>query len=372
MKKTLALLLALVMVLSLTACGAKSEPAPAAAPAEAAPAEAAPAEAAPAEAAPAEAAAEVDFGDAVTLTLAHIRPEGSSADIAIKAFCEEVTTATNGTVTFEIYPASQLGDYTQVFEQVMVGDVDMQFATIPTSVDKFFGIGNAAYVATTWAEAKEVFATGGAVQDAITKRASEVGITNLCMYPFYFGGIALGVDPVDPTNPDAQNGIKIRVPSMTSFEKTAENLGYLGTPLPSSETFTSMQTGVVDGAIGMGAEGYYSNLGDLTKYFLPINDHFECWNLIINSEKFASLSAAQQDAIKTAATNLEAKRWEVAEAETDTYIEKLKTDYNVTVIEFTDEELAAFAAKVRENVWPLIREDFGGELFDQVTAAVLK
>lgn len=48
MKKAIALILALVMVFALCACGQTAAPAPAAAPAEAAPAEAAPAEAAPA------------------------------------------------------------------------------------------------------------------------------------------------------------------------------------------------------------------------------------------------------------------------------------------------------------------------------------
>ena len=114
MKRLIALLVGLVMIFSLTACGGSDS-----------------------------GSAGGDEGgesEAVTLTLAHIRPEGSSADLAIKEFCDEVTELSGGTITFEIYPASQLGDYTAVFERVMIGDVDMQFATLPTSVDKFFGI----------------------------------------------------------------------------------------------------------------------------------------------------------------------------------------------------------------------------------------
>ena len=335
MKKVIALLLVAVMLFSLAACG--------------------------------DSGSSSKKEEEVTITLAHIRPEGSSADIAIKAFCEEVTELSGGTVKFEIYPASQLGDYTTVFERVMIGDVDMQCATVPTSVDKFFGISNCCYLASNWTEAKAMFASGSPIGSAVEKKLADYGIKYLCMYPFYFGGIALGVDAIDPTNPDAQNGIKIRVPSMTSFEKCAENLGYLGTPLASSETFTSMQTGVVDGAIGMGAEGYYSNLGDLVKYYLPINDHFECWNFIMNMDKFNSLSEKQQQAFTTAAQHAEAKRWEVAEAETAEYEKKLADEYGVTVVQYTDEQLAAFASKCRANVWPLVRDDFGGELFDQVT-----
>jgi len=40
------------------------------------------------------------------------------------------------------------------------------------------------------------------------------------------------------------------------------------------------------------------------------------------------------------------------------------------VYEFTDEELATFAKKVREEVWPVIKEDFGEELFNAVVDSI--
>jgi len=360
MKKTLCMLMALVMLFTcLAGCGAKETEAPAAeAPKAEAPAAEAPAEEAKEEA--------VDYGKEVKLMLSHIRPEGSPADVAVRAFADEVTELTGGTVTFDIYPASQLGDYTTVMEMVMVGDVDIQVSTVSTSVDKFFGIANAAYIASTWTEAKEKFATGSALSEVYKEKMNDYGLKYLCMYPLYFGGIALGVDAIDPTNPDATSGIKIRVPSMVSFEKTAEAFGYLGTPLPSSETFTAMQTGVVDGAIGMGAEGYYSNMADLVKYYLPINDHFECWHAYMNLEKFESLSELQQEAIMTAAANMEANRWEVAEAETAEYEQKLR-DKGAVVVEFTDEQLQAFGAKAQTEVWPHVAPEVGEDYFAMVT-----
>ncbi|MEI8598191.1 hypothetical protein P4S64_13260 [Vibrio sp. M60_M31a] len=45
-----------------------------------------------------------------------------------------------------------------------------------------------------------------------------------------------------------------------------------------------MQTGVVDGVIGSGAEGYYASFRDVTKTYIPLNTHFELWYLLINSE----------------------------------------------------------------------------------------
>ncbi|MEA5058497.1 MAG: TRAP transporter substrate-binding protein DctP [Candidatus Pelethousia sp.] len=353
-KKIIALMMILALAMSFVACTGATE----ATATEETPAT---------EEAAAEAPAAAE--ETVTLSLAHIRPEGSSADIAIKAFAAEATELSGGTLQFEIYPASQLGEYTVVQERVMIGDVDMQIASIGTNIDKLFGMSNAAYLCSNWEEAKVVFSEGSPLIEAYRAKLDEYGLTYLCGYPLYFGGIALAVDPVDPTNPNASNGIKIRVPSMTTFEKCAETLGYLATPLASSETFTAIQTGVVDGAIGMGAEGYYSNMADLIKYYLPINDHFEQWYMYINSEKFNALSQNQQEALTTAAANLQAKRWETAEAETAEYEQKFR-DAGTEVVEFTDEQLAAFAAAVREKVWPLISEEYGIEIWEQATAAI--
>lgn len=346
MKKFLSLTLALAMALSLSACGGGSSPSGGS-------------------------GAPSGGGESkeVTLTLAHIRPVDSSADVAIKAFAAEVTELTGGTVQFEIYPAAQLGDYPVVQERVSIGDVDMQISPMGTSMDKGFALSNAPYLATNWEEAKTVFSPGGIVAEATSSLLEKYGITYLASYPLYFGGIALSVDAVEPNNPNAKSGIKIRVPSMAMFDSATTALGYLSTPLPSSEIFTAMQTGVVNGAIGMGAEGYFSNMADLVKYYLPINDHFEQWYVYINTEKFESLSTEQQEALRTAAVNMQNARWETAETETAEYEQRL-ADNGTIVVEYTNEELDAFAEVVRASVWPVVEEEVGSEVWAQVEAAL--
>ncbi|MDZ7811262.1 MAG: hypothetical protein U5L11_16025 [Arhodomonas sp.] len=64
-------------------------------------------------------------------------------------------------------------------------------------------------------------------------------------------------------------GIKVRVPGIKSFQLTGEALGYIPSPIPFSEAFTAIQTGVVDGVIGSGAEGYYQSFRDVTKAYYP-------------------------------------------------------------------------------------------------------
>lgn len=298
--------------------------------------------------------------------IAHIRPAGAVADVDVNAFAEDVNKRTNGSLKIEVYPASQLGDYTVVQERVSIGDIEMQIAPIGTNLDKGFGISNAPYLVENWKQAKDVYATGSVLINEMTKMLEKHDIKLLGTYPLYFGGIALVKEPKDPGNAEVPKGIKIRVPAMKSFEKTAENLGYIATPLAWADTFTSMQTGIVEGAIGAGAEGYYSNLKDLVKYYLPLNDHFEMWYLYVNQQEFDKLTTDEQKALMDASQALEKKRFEEAEDEEKQYEDKL-ADLGIKVIEFSDEELAAFAKKCRENVWPVIKDDFGAELFEEVT-----
>ena len=315
-----------------------------------------------------------DAGDAEefkerTFKIGHIRPENSDADNNVKFLKEELSKNSNGKMNLEIYPASQLGDYTVVQERVGIGDVEMQIAPLGTGMDKAFGISNAPYVVENWAQAKEVFSSDGKLVKTMGELLEKYDIKLLGTYPLYFGGIALVEEPPSPADPNVPKNIKIRVPPMKSFEATADSLGYISTPLPWADTFTSMQTGIVDGAIGAGAEGYYSNFKDLIKYYLPLNDHFEMWYLYINKGVWDDLSPAEQKALQDAATALEEKRFAEAEGEEKGYEDKLR-EAGVEVIEFSDEELKAFAEKCREEVWPVVKDDFGAELFDEITQGI--
>ena len=297
--------------------------------------------------------------------IGHIRPDGSSADLNVKKFGEALKAASDGKLGLEIYPASQLGDYTVVQERVGIGDVEMQISPLGTNMDNGFGISNAPYIVENWEQANEIFSSEGELVKAMADLLEEYGIKYLAAYPLYFGGVALMEEPDSPEDVDVPKNMKIRVPAMKSYELSAEALGYQATPLAWSDTFTSLQTGVVEGAIGAGAEGYYSNFKDLIKYYLPLNDHFEMWYLYMNLELWESLSTEEQEIIQEAATDLEENRFKEAEAETAEY-EALMEDEGITIIRFSDEELKAFADKHREEVWPEIKSDFGEELFDSV------
>ncbi|KZM50869.1 TRAP transporter substrate-binding protein DctP [Labrenzia sp. OB1] len=295
------------------------------------------------------------------LKMSHVRPQGATIDVELKDFAKSVKDATGGDIDIQIFAASALGDYTVVQEAVSVGGIDMATQPAATGTDRQMQIASFPYLAANWDEARKIYGPDGILHSTMAKLYAKQDITMLAAYPVYFGGISLNRDPVDPGDPSKSNGIKVRVPGIKSFQLTGEALGYIPAPIPFSEAFTAIQTGVVDGVIGSGAEGYYASFRDVTKSYIPANTHFEVWFMIISNESLSSLDAEDQEALKKAAADFEAKRWIVAEEDQGKWEKRLADELGTNVVKLTDAQLAAMAAKVREDVWPLVLTDIDSE-----------
>ena len=300
---------------------------------------------------------------------AHIRPAGTAIDKDVRAFADRVAKESGGRIVIEIFPASQLGDYTVVQERVSLGAIEMQVGPLGTTVDKRLNLPNAPYLAKDWKDARMLFSRESQLRKKTVELLQKQGLQPIGGWPVYFGGIVLTKEPASPGDPDVPKNIKIRVPPIKSFEVTAQALGYLATPIPWADTFTAMQSGIVNGAIGGGAEGYFSNFRDLAKYYLAVNDHFEYWFLYINSGLWDKLSDGDRKLLQTAADDMEKARWAVAEQDEQAN-EKRLSDAGIKVIKFSTPELQKMADKSRKVGWPIIKRDIGAEFFDQVTADI--
>lgn len=309
------------------------------------------------------------IAEAAELKISHIRPQGATIDVELQELSADIAKATGGDVKLKVFAASALGDYTTVQERISVGAIDMAVQPAATAASRKMQISAFPYIAANWKQAKDIYGPGGAINTAMKELYAKQDIEMLAAYPVYFGGIALNRDAVSPGNPDVDKGIKVRVPGIKSFQLTADALGYISSPIPFSEAFTSVQTGVVDGVIGSGAEGYYASFRDVTKTYIPVNTHFEVWYMIINAETLADLDKEDQAALRKAAADFETRRWTKAETDQAANEKKLEA-YGAKIVNISDEQLAAAAEKARAEVWPQILKDVGAEwgqnILDQI------
>lgn len=293
---------------------------------------------------------------AATWKLSHMRTEGSEVDIDTKWFAAEAKKATNGRVNIDIYPSSVLGDYSVVQERISIGDIEMMLACINSTVDRMAMLPVFPFITKDWKEAKIAYGRGGVIYRQMEKLFDRQNIHMLTVWPAYFGGIILRKDAKGLKDPTVKKNLKLRTPFDVAYSLVIESQGFMATPIALSDTFSAMQTGIVDGAIGAGAEGYYSNFRDLAKVYLPINDHFECWFFIVNKDIWNGLSKEDRDKLTKLANKLHDRRW--AEApKAQAMHEKNLESAGIKVVRYTDKEMNKIQEQVKKNVWPALYKE---------------
>lgn len=301
--------------------------------------------------------------------IGHVRPKGTAIDQDTRKLVEKITKDTRGRITFEVYPGNKLGDYSVVQEKCSFGEVEMFIGPFGTSVDKKQALPFTPYLVTNWAEAKKAFAPDSLMIKSMGGILEKHNIKILGGWPVYFGGIVLTKEPPSPGNPDIHKGMIIRVPPIRAFELTARAMGYTPYPITWAYARPGLRTGMVEGMIGGGAEGY-AGLKGLARVYLDVKDHFEYWFIYMNLDLWKGLSDTEKAIIQNAVREMESRRWEIAEADEKASIKRLR-DQGTKIVTFSEAELAKTISKVRQSVWPEMKKDIG-EPFDQVVSGIQK
>lgn len=310
------------------------------------------------------------FAADVTLRLAHLFRAESDAGQAAQAFADEVKKRSDGRIEVNVYPSSQLGDWTQSHAQLMQGALDIGLQPLSTNFDRRLAIAWFPYIAPTYADAKSAYSQGGFAYGIVDELIQKQGLRLLGVYADGMGGAGFAKEVKNPAVPGENKNLRIRVwPGGTTHRTLMEDLGYQVATLPWAELYTGMQTGVVDGQIGGSPELTYSNFKDITKTWVQYNDHLELAWFVMNAKKLESLPEADREMVLTVAQEISGKRFDEVEAADERQL-KLLEEAGATVVRLSPEELQQMADFTREQVWPKIGEELGDEVMQKLKAGL--
>ena len=215
-----------------------------------------------------------------TLRMGLLVSNNSLAFRAAEKFAEHVHEATGGEYTVELFPAQQLGSGREMMQMLKLGTLDFYqgTATQPTFFEegRNFNALSAPYVfqnqdeflkflaSPLFDEMAAQFASGGAEIIGYMGSRSPRAITT-------------ANTPV--RTPEDMRGLKMRVPGSPPFAAFFGAMGTVSTPMPFSEFFTSVKTGLVEGQDNGIEVVYPRGLYEIQKYY-SITDHaFGSWML---------------------------------------------------------------------------------------------
>lgn len=184
-------------------------------------------------------------GPKYTFRLAEAHPGDYPTTVGDKKFADLVAERSNGRIKINVYHSSQLGEEKSVIEQVQLGAID--FTRVSTGAvaefNKGLGVFSLPYIFDSEAHEWNFLTSDYAKQMlANLEKSKFIGLA-------YYDSGARSFYTKNPVKTPADlKGMKIRVIQNKINMDMVSALGASATPMPYGEVFSSIQTGVIDGA----------------------------------------------------------------------------------------------------------------------------
>lgn len=367
MKKVLAILLTLAMVLALCACGGSGSTTATQAPAAEAPATEAPAAEAPATEAPAEVAAPTNVEEAkaqgrkILISNQHNSKESTNGQFT-QCFVDYVNEHSD-TLWIDVYYNGELGGIQETLEGAIMGTIDLggcstaQMATFYPDME----VWSMPYLYTDPADgAKIVDLEKNTLMAEMLETCNEVsGVT---IY-----GLTYSVDARQLTckfpvySPADLKGQKIRCITNPVYTMCIQGMGGTPVPIDWTETIAALTTGTV-----VGQENPYATLAsyqmwDCQDYVMETNHLFDLGIQYICTDTWNSLTDAEKQVLRDGTAAMQAYQDEVLTANKEEY-KKTLVENGMTIITAEDGlDVDAFKAGVdalKEKNYPQYADYF--------------
>ena len=298
--------------------------------------------------------------------------EDHPAAARCKQFAKLVEEKSGGRIKLNYFPSGALGDWMEQIEANRMGTLEIGLNAGSTSYDPRTNLMFMPYLFATWDEARAAIGSKGWLTPIFDELYSQIGLKVLGIYLNAWDGMAYTkrVDKVVLT-PDQYKGIKMRVPPIRIFELYIPTLGFISTPIAYSETFTALQTGIVDARSACPAVEAYV-MRDALSYWVATRDCFEYWFLTVNKDLWNTLAKEDQDILTVAADKVMSDQAQAAEKDENDFKKKLEAA-GVKVYEVSQKQWEESAKVVREKAWPKIQDELlGSILMEKVKAHATK
>ena len=242
-------------------------------------------------------------------------PEGYPTVTAVEYMGELLEERSDGRLCIEVFHSAQLGEEKDTIEQTQLGVIDMNRVSLGpfNNIIEETKVFSLPYIFRSTDHMHNV--VDGEIGDAILAEFENHGLVGLA---YYDGGSRSFYNSQKPiTSKDDIEGLKFRVMQSDVFVDMVDALGGNATPMPYGEVYSSIQTGVIDGAENnwpsFESSGHYEVAG-----YYTLDQHLMVPEVLVMSKAaYDKLSAEDQALVRQAAKDsvpVMREQWEAREA----------------------------------------------------------
>lgn len=271
----------------------------------------------------------------IILRSSDTHPDGYPTVEAVKYMGELVKERTDGRISVEVYHSAQLGEEKDTIEQTQFGVIDMNRVSMGpfNNIVEETQVVSLPYIFRSIDHMHKVM--DGPIGDEILAAFEPHGLIGLAYYDggarsFYNSEKAI-------KSKDDLKGLKFRVMQSDIFVDMVNALGGNATPMPYGEVYSSIQTGVIEGAENNWPSFESSKHFEVAKYY-TLDEHLIVPEVLVMSKiSWDKLTPEDQEIIRAAAKESVGKMrelWTAREAES----EKMVREAGVEVVKDIDKQ----------------------------------
>lgn len=278
-------------------------------------------------------------GEVVELIMGNVT-SSSAKDAVTEVLIPKVEEYSNGTLKITHFPDNQLGNDEQSFAMAQTGECDI-------------AVGSTSSVAVTYNDLyiydipylflnkQEVYDVGfnGETGKAILDGFSDYNLKGLAFWENGFRNIT--TNDKDIATVADLNGLKIRTMANEIHLAAWQAMGANPTPMAFGELFTALQQGTVDGQENPLGIIVGNKFEEIEKYCTLTEHVYTPYYVVMNLDKWNSLTAEQQEALTKAMEETTARQYELSQEYEDEAVSVMEAA-GCAVRTLTDEEKMGF------------------------------
>lgn len=242
------------------------------------------------------------FGCEITFRSSDTHPQGYPTVAAVEAMGALLEERSGGRLCIEVFHSAQLGEEKDTIEQTQFGVIDMNRVSLGpfNNIIEETQIPSLPYIFRSVDHMHKVM--DGPVGQQILDAFSDHDLVGLA---FFDGGSRSFYNSEKPINSmDDLAGMKFRVMQSDMFVDMVGALGANATPMPYGEVYSSIQTGVIDGAENNWPSYDSSGHFEVAKYY-TLDEHLIVPEVLMMSKtSFEKLSAEDQEIVRQSAKDV--------------------------------------------------------------------
>ena len=258
----------------------------------------------------------------------------------------ELLNARDTGLTMQVFPDSQLGNKTDIIDQMLLGEPVITLADGAFFADygvPDMGIVFGPFLFANWDECWKLIQSNWWAEQS--KKLEEKGLHILAANWAYGARHTLTTKPVKTV--DDLKGLQIRVPTNQIQTKGFEVLGATPVGMSLGDVYTALQQGTIDGGENPLATLYGRKHHEVAKYLILDGHVLNFTNWICSQMWFESLTEEQQKALVETGYEAGVFNNELQSKAEEHYMNLMK-DEGVTVVVPSEEVLNGFRAKAAD------------------------